>query len=191
MPQETDLKAGVRGRVKRDIQAQPIIHHRSKVLLKSAEGFKVETTVTIMRPPNEVYHFWRDLENLPRFMRHLRSVTMSSELFSNWVARGPAGFSVRWESEIIEDQENRMISWQSTENSTIQTAGSVWFKPIDGRHGTEVRVQLKYKPPGGRLGAAVAKIFGEDPAKSIHEDLQRLKEVMETGKTDFEQIPTR
>ena len=143
----------------------------------------MQESVTINRPLAELYRFWRNLENLPQFMQHLHAVSMRDEGVSHWVAKGPAGTRVEWDARIINEVENKVIGWQSLAGSTISTAGSVNFD--DDPHGSRVTVHLQYHPPGGRLGAAVAKIFGEEPNQTIREDLRRFKQLMEAG-----EIPT-
>ena len=142
-------------------------------------GMHVEESVTVNRPVAEVFRFWRDFENLPKFMRHLESVSVREAGISHWVAKGPAGTKVEWDARIINEIDNKLIGWQSFEGSMISTAGSVHFDPTD--RGTRVRVHLQYSPPGGKLGAAVARLFGEEPGLQIREDLQRLKALMEAG----------
>lgn len=142
-------------------------------------GIHVDESVLIIRPAAEVYRFWRNLENLPRFMRHLESVAVREEGISHWVARGPAGTHVSWDARIITDVDNKLIGWQSLDGSTISTAGSVHFD--ETRPGTRVRVRLQYNPPGGRLGAAIASLFGHEPSQTIREDLDRLKQILEGG----------
>jgi uncharacterized membrane protein len=145
----------------------------------------VDAAVTINRPPEELYRFWRNLENLPRFMRHIQSVRVIDEKHSHWVAKGPAGKTVEWDAEIINDIENRLIGWRSIPGSDVDSGGSVRFEPALGNRGTEVRISLQYNPPGGSVGAAIAKLLGQDPKKHILEDLRRFKHLMETG-----EIPT-
>ena len=142
-------------------------------------GIHVEEAVTIDRPIAEVYRFWRNFENLPQFMRHLESVAMREAGVSHWVAKGPAGTHVEWDARIINDVDNKVIGWQSLEGSTVATAGSVNFDETD--RGTEVRVHLQYSPPAGKLGSAVAWLFGEEPSQQIREDLRRFKSLLETG----------
>jgi len=149
--------------------------------LGGTAGIHVEETVTISKPVEEVYRFWRDLENLPMFMQHLQAVSMREAGVSHWVACGPVGMPVEWDARIINEVDNKLIGWQSLEGSTVSTAGSVNFRETGG--GTEVRVNMQYNPPAGKLGAAVARLFGEDPALQIHDDLRRFKELMETGRT--------
>jgi uncharacterized membrane protein len=145
-------------------------------------GIKVEKSVTINKPPAELYSFWRRFENLPRFMNHLESVTTTGNR-SHWVAKAPAGTSVEWDAEIYNEKENELIAWRSLEGSQVDNAGSVRFEPATGGRGTILRVSLKYDPPGGSLGAAVARLFGENPEQQIDEDLRRFKQLMETGET--------
>lgn len=151
--------------------------------LGGGRGVHVEDSVTINRPLAEVFRFWRNFENLPKFMRHLESVSMREEGISHWVARGPAGTTVEWDARIINEVDNKVIGWQSLEGSTISTAGSVNFDETP--HGTRVRVHLQYNPPAGKLGAAVARLFGEEPTVQVREDLRRFKALLETG-----EIPT-
>jgi uncharacterized membrane protein len=151
--------------------------------LGGGRGIHVEESVTLNWPIADVYRFWRNVENLPRFMAHLESVAVREEGISHWVAKGPAGITVEWDARIINDVENKVIGWQSLAGSTIATAGSVNFDETS--HGTRVRVHLQYDPPGGKLGAAVAWVFGEEPHRQVREDLRRFKALVETG-----EIPT-
>jgi len=155
----------------------------TRAQLGGLRGIHVEESVTINRPLSELYRFWRNFENLPQFMEHLDSVATREEGISHWVAKGPAGMRVEWDARIINEVENKVIGWQSLEGSTISTAGSVNFD--EDSHGTRVTVHLQYSPPGGKLGAAVAKMFGEEPNQTVREDLRRLKQLMEAG-----EIPT-
>jgi uncharacterized membrane protein len=144
-------------------------------------GIKVERSVVIERPPDELYAFWRDFENLPRFMDHLDSVTTITPLRSRWTARGPAGARLSWDAEIHNERPNELIAWRSLPGSDVANAGSVHFTPLGDGRSTEVRVVLSYEPPAGRLGSAVAKLFGEEPHQQVQEDLRRFKQVMESG----------
>jgi uncharacterized membrane protein len=142
-------------------------------------GIHVDESVTINRPVAQVFRFWRNFENLPKFMQHLESVAMREAGISHWVARGPAGSQVEWDARIINEIDNKLIAWQSLEGSTISTAGSVNFDDLGDR--TRVRVHLQYSPPGGKLGAAVARLFGEDPNTQVRDDLRGVKSLLETG----------
>jgi uncharacterized membrane protein len=138
-------------------------------------------TITINREPAVVYGFWRNFENLPRFMRNLESVTVHGLTHSHWVAKGPAGQRVEWDAVILEDVPNHLISWRSVEGSDVDNAGAVRFEAAPGQLGTIVQVDISYRPPGGKLGKAVAKIFGKAPDQEVQGDLARFKQVMETG----------
>jgi uncharacterized membrane protein len=142
---------------------------------------QAKTAVTIKRPVEEVYRYWRDLTNLPSFMIHLAAVEPAGDGRSHWTANAPAGRTVEWDAEVVEDTPNQRIAWRSLEGSQVPNAGSVWFRPAPGGGGTEVRVELGYDPPGGALGKVVAKLFGEEPQQQITDDLRRLKQVLETG----------
>ena len=149
--------------------------------LARGEGIRVERSITVNRPQEEVYRFWRQLENLPRFMDHLESVTVLDEERSHWVAKAPAGSKVEWDASIQDEIENELIAWRSLPGSDIDNAGSVHFIPAGD--GTEVRVVLSYDPPAGKVGAAVAKLLGEEPEQQVEEDLRRFKQVMEAVET--------
>jgi uncharacterized membrane protein len=153
------------------------------VSVPASRGIKVEKSVTVNRAPEELYRFWRNFENLPRFMNHLESVRMTGGNSSHWVAKAPAGSSVEWDAEIYNEKENELIAWRSLEGADVDSAGSVHFQAAPGGSGTEVRVVLKYDPPGGIIGATIAKLFGEEPSQQIEEDLRRFKQVMEAGET--------
>lgn len=147
--------------------------------LKSGEGSKTEKSITINRSPDEIYAFWRHLENLPRFMQHVQSVTQRGDGISHWVVKTSHGRTLEWDVRIIEDKPGQMISWQSLEGADMDNAGSVWFTPAPGGQGTVVKVAMKYSPPGGKIGAAIAKMFGESTEKEISEDLFQLKKLLE------------
>jgi uncharacterized membrane protein len=141
----------------------------------------VARSVTIRQPVETVYGFWRNFENLPRFMAHLESVRITGERRSHWVAKGPAGSTVEWDAETVEDRPNELIAWRSLPGASVPNSGQVRFQPATGDRGTEVHVELRYDPPAGKLGALVAKLFGEEPAQQVAGDLRRLKQVLETG----------
>ena len=141
----------------------------------------VEQAITVGRPIEEVYGFWKGYANLPRFMRHLDSVETLVEGRTRWTARGPAGTTVSWDAETIADRENEWIAWRSLENADVENRGSVRFQRAPGDRGTEVRVHLQYRPPAGALGRGIAWLFGKEPSQQIHEDLRRFKQLMETG----------
>jgi len=144
-------------------------------------GIKLERAVSINKPREEVFQFWRNLENLPKFMKHLKSVRITGDKTSHWIANAPAGRTVEWDAEIINQVENELIAWRSLEGSTIQNAGSVRFATAAGDRGTDIRVSLQYNPPGGVVGSLFAKLFGEQPEQQISEDLGRLKSMIESG----------
>jgi uncharacterized membrane protein len=143
-------------------------------------GIRVDQEVRIQRPVADVYRFWRNLDNLPRFMHHIESINEKDGKTSHWVARGPAGFKVEWDAEIVNEIENQVIGWRSLPGSSVDNGGSVRFEPV-GDNETIVRISLQYNPPAGSLGAMVARAFGEDPKTTIREDLTRFKQLMETG----------
>lgn len=146
------------------------------------DGIHVTETVTIWRPVTQVYAFWRDFSNLPQIMRHLERVDVLDERHSHWVAKAPAGTTVEWDAEIVADRPDELITWRSREGTGVENAGAVHFNALPGGQGSEVRVELQYNPPGGAVGAAVAKLFGEEPRQQVQEDLHRFKKMRENGK---------
>ncbi len=154
----------------------------------SPHAFVVRQSVTVNRPVEEVYAFWHNFENFPRFMAHVRSVSVSGRR-SHWVAKAPAGMTVEWDAEIVDDRENELIAWRSLEESDVQHSGKVRFVRAPGARGTEVRVDLAYMPPGGALGRALAKLFGEEPEQQVREDLRRVKQILEAGEIPISDGP--
>jgi uncharacterized membrane protein len=148
--------------------------------VRGGQGVRVDERIVLNRARSEVYRFWRNLENLPRFMDHLESVTVIDGERSRWVAKGPVGSRVEWEAVIHNEIPNEVIAWRSLEGSEVDNAGSVYFSPTENGD-TEVRVVLRYDPPAGKAGAAVAWLFGEEPSRQVAEDLRRLKQVVEAA----------
>ncbi len=157
------------------------LRNSENVSVRGERGFKVGKSVMIDRPAIELYTFWRNFENLPRFMNHLEAVKVTGENRSHWVAKAPAGTTVEWDAEVYNEKPNELIAWRTLEGADVDSAGSVRFEQAAGGRGTNVRVVLKYDPPGGALGSAVARLFGENPEQQIDEDLRRFKQLMETG----------
>lgn len=154
---------------------------RGSAAARSERAVRAGTAITVRRPVVDVYRYWRDLQNLPRFMTHLESVRAVGDGRSHWVARAPAGKTVQWDAEIVADRPNERIAWRSLEGARIDNSGSVRFRRAARSQGTEVIVELEYIPPAGALGATVAKLFGEEPNQQIRDDLRRFKQVLETG----------
>lgn len=145
----------------------------------------VETAVTINRPREELYAFWRRLENLPRFMKHLDEVVDVGGGCSHWVGKSPLGFRVEWDAEIVEEREGQLLSWRSLPGSQIRNAGTVLFEDAAGGRGTVVRVSLELLAAGNVLGQAVGKVLAPVTEQQVREDLRRFKQLMEGG-----EIPT-
>jgi uncharacterized membrane protein len=151
----------------------------------ATQVIQAEKAITINKPLDELYRFWRHVENLPRFMAHLKSVQSTGHRRSHWVARAPFGMTAEWDAEITDERDNELIAWRSLEGSRIPNQGRVRFQRAPGGRGTEVHVSLAYTPPMGKLGATVAKLLGEEPNQQLAEDLRRFKALMEAG-----EIPT-
>ena len=164
---------------------RPAVSGGTRAALGGFRGVLVDESVTIARDHDELYRFWRQLENLPRFMQHLVSVKALDARRSHWVAAAPVGRTVEWDAEIIADELNELIGWRTLDGADVVSAGSVHFKPTGKQQETIVHVRLQYEPPAGKLGAVMVRMFGDAPAQSIHEDLRRFKALMEAG-----EIPT-
>lgn len=149
--------------------------------VRTGNAIKVQRTIRIERSPEELYRFWRNFENLPRVMSQIESVEVINDRLSHWVAKTIplGGPKLEWDAEVINEIENELIGWRSLRGSDVENAGSVRFERTPDGRGTELTVTMQYAPPGGRLGAWVAKLFGEDPEHKIEEDLQRFKESIE------------
>ena len=149
------------------------------------QGVLVKHAVTINRPSAELYAFWRDVENAPRFMTSIEAVQKVGEKTSQWIASGPFGRTFSWQSEIINDEPGRLIAWKSLPGGDIAQAGSVRFEAAPVGRGTVVTLEWNFEPPAGTVGLTIAKLLGQDPAKVAREDLRRFKQLMEAG-----EIPT-
>jgi uncharacterized membrane protein len=148
--------------------------------LAGSRGLRLDQTIAIARPVEAVYAFWRDLRNLPRFLRHLDRVTVLDDARSHWVVRGPGGLRLAWDAEIINLIPFELIAWKSLPGADVASAGSVRFRALDD-NSTEVRVVLQYDPPAGKLGASLAWLAGQGPSAMLRDDLCRLKQWLETG----------
>lgn len=146
-------------------------------------GVQVQRAILVNATPEKAYEFVRNLENLPRFMKHVKTIRITGDKRSHWVVKAPAGRQVEWDAEIINDLPGELIAWRSVNNPDIDSAGSIHFERSRGDRGTIIRVSMQYLPPAGVLGVAVAKLFGEEPELQLRSDLRRLKQILETGET--------
>jgi uncharacterized membrane protein len=156
------------------------LSHRDGVRSQTGD-IGVRQSIMINRSPEELYQFWYEFRNLPGFMYHLESVQTTGPGRSHWVAKGPAGTRVEWDAEVTAEQPNALIAWRSLPGAPVEHTGAVRFESAPGGRGTVVRVELTYRPPGGVLGACLAKLFGKAPEQQLQEDLRRFKQVMEAG----------
>jgi uncharacterized membrane protein len=148
--------------------------------VRTSRAVKIEQSITIERSPQDLYRFWRQLENLPKVMSHVRSVESINDRLSHWVVDTvPGAPSVEWDAEIINEVEPERLGWRTLHGAAVDHAGSVEFQPIGNGESTRVTVTLQYDPPAGQVGAAIAGWIGQDPQKKITEDLARFKQSME------------
>ena len=153
----------------------------TRAALGGPRGINVLETVTINHSIEDLYRFWRNLENLPQLMRHLASVERITDTISHWRARGPAGVVVEWDAEIFNEIPNKLIAWRSLEGADVISAGSVNFDRVANGRATRITVNLQYSPPLGKVGAAFARLFGADAETEIRADLERFKQMVETS----------
>ena len=148
----------------------------------ATQPIEIETSITVNRRAEDLYAFWRKLENLPRFMKNLEAVEEEGGGRSRWVARSPLGKSCGWEAEVVEDRPGALLSWRSLPGSQVEIAGSVLFEPATGGRGTVVRVSMEIRPA---FGKALGKILAPLTRQQVREDLRRFKSLMEAG-----EVPT-
>src|SRR5205085_3066844 len=149
-------------------------HPLARRAVKTGQGIKVTRACTIRKPAGELFQFWRNLENLPRFMRHVVAVQKISDVESRWTVKAPGGRSVQWNAVIFNEEPNRLIAWRTREGADVPNAGSVRFEPTnDGDGATTVKVALEYDPPGGKFTAFLSKLFGKEPDIQVAQDLAR------------------
>jgi uncharacterized membrane protein len=151
--------------------------------LEGNRGIRVQRSVTVNKPREEIFRTWRNFENLPRFMEHLQSVRVDegNTRLSHWVAKSPFGGVIEWDSEITDERENEYLAWQSLPGSTVESTGVAQFSDAVGGRGTVVSVLMQYNPPAGSMGAAIAKLLGEEPGQQVRSDLYHFKQFMEAG----------
>jgi uncharacterized membrane protein len=154
---------------------------RQRAGVGPGEGAKIVEAVTIRRDADALYRFWRDLANLPRVMSHVETVRALDAKRSHWVVRAPAGTTVEWDAEIVNDEVGELIGWRSLPGAVVGHAGSVRFERAPGGRGTRVVVVLRYEAPAGPVGRALAMLSGDEPGQQLREDLRRFKQLMETG----------
>lgn len=148
-----------------------------------AESVNIKTTFIVNKPRKEVYDFWRKLENLPLFMKHLSSVTQYSDTQSHWVANAPGNLAtIKWDAEIVKEVDGSFIGWKSLPGSTVENAGKVDFKDALGSMGTELNVVITYRPPAGKLGSSIASMLNPVFRKMIETDISNFKQYIETGR---------
>lgn len=153
---------------------------------QQASPIEIETSLTVEQPRDEVYAFWRQIENLPRFMEHLSEVRDLGGGRSHWVAPVPGGFGqIEWDAEIVDEEDGRRVAWRSVEGADIANAGDVRFEDAPGKRGTDIHAKITYRPPAGEVGRAATKLFNPAFRQMVKEDVRRFKHIAEA-----EEIPT-
>jgi uncharacterized membrane protein len=155
--------------------------HNEAVGVPARRGRRHETSVVIERPASQLFDYWRRLNNLPRLFHHLISVDERADGRSRWVARGPLGQTVEWDAEIHNLQPGEMIAWRSIPGSDLDTAGSIHFKPTADEGRSIVTLNMKYNPPAGKVGSAIAAWLGQSVEGDLERGLRRFKQIAEAG----------
>lgn len=163
-----------------DAVGTPLTSRGNHTAIPYQKGIRVDKSIIVAKPAVDLYKFWRNLENLPKFVQHLESVKEIDNKRSYWVLKTIGSYSVEYQAEIVHEKENELIGWRSLPGAQIDNAGSVHFQALPDNQ-TLVTLELQYQPPFGPLGAALAKIIGKDPGGMIKRDLERFKQLMETG----------
>ncbi len=152
--------------------------------IRDTSPIRVEKQTVINAPIEAVYEFWNNVENFPKFMNHIQSVVKMTNTRSHWVSDGPLGTKVEWDSELVKNVPNDVIEWRSLVGD-VEHTGTVRFKRVGPK--TRIKVRIEYTPPAGKVGAAVARIFGEDPRSQLEEYLKKAKQMLD-GNPSVEQI---
>lgn len=145
------------------------------------DGIRLTRAVTVATDPESAYRTWRDLPGLPRFMGHLMSVEETGPRTSRWTASAPGGGTVSWNAEIVDDVPGERLAWRALPDSEVAHDGEVVFRSAPRDLGTEVHATIRYQPPAGALGATIARLTGEEPRQQLFDDLQRFRQLIETG----------
>jgi uncharacterized membrane protein len=177
----TAIAIGVLGGIAAFDLAAALRARRAGELSGGDHAIRARAAITVNRPQQQVYAFWRELENLPGFMAHVEQVTADGDGRSHWKVRGPARTHVEWDAEVIAEHPGALIAWASLPGATVTNRGSVRFRPAPGDRGTEVMVDLMYEPPAGAAGSLIARILGEEPVQQLKDDLRRFKQILEAG----------
>jgi uncharacterized membrane protein len=141
----------------------------------------VGRTVTVNRPRQELYAFWRDLRNLPLFMENIRSITLSDGNRSHWIVDAPAGHTVEWDAVLTSDEPGSLLTWETVEGASVRNSGRIEFRDSSNGRGTLVTATIEYDAPGGSVGKTIAKLFQKEPQIQVRRDLRRFKQLMEAG----------
>lgn len=172
----TGMNYVAKGLVQKDVIGDMVTKMRSS---EGGAGIEFRKAIRINAPVEQVFNFWQNYDNFPRFMSHLKEVRDMGDGRSHWVANGPAGAPIEWDAQITEMRPNRVIAWESMPGSEVYNAGRVRFESVDGA--TRVDVFMTYNPPGGVAGHAIAALFGADPKSAMDDDLLKLKSLLEQG----------
>ena len=166
------------------VSTKEFIEPGTPVEVDPARAISVRQSVYVGRPRDELFAMWRDFSKLPQFMEHLERVDVISPTKSRWVVAGPAGSTVEWDAEIVDERENEWIAWRTIEPAQVPNNGTVMFCEMsDG--GTDVFVTLEAQPPAGKLGELVARMFGRAPKRQVRQALQRFKEIAEADEMPY------
>ena len=156
-------------------------------LKQHAPAINIRTSLSINAPRKFVYDTWRNLENLPHFLKHIKKIKVTDDIHSHWVLKTPGKIpSVEWNAEIIDQEDARELSWRSLPGSMIETAGKINF--ADTLNATQVLIMISYRPPAGFIGSAIAKFLNPSLKKMIEDDILKFKNYVEQKKPKVTEI---
>ena len=153
------------------------------------EGHVAVRAVTLNKPRQELYAFFRRFSNLPQVMENIERIDELDDKRSHWVVKAPAGQTVEWDATVVEDEPGRLIAWKTEDGAQVPNHGVVEFRDAPEGRGTEVHAVIVYDPPGGALGKLVAELFAVEPGMQAKRDLRRFKMLMETGEVATSKAP--
>ncbi|WP_166670778.1 SRPBCC family protein [Olivibacter sp. XZL3] len=166
----------------RGVSGRCLLYEALEVNTNETHNINIRSSFIINKPREELYKYWRNLANLPTFMEHLKSVTVHDNNRSTWIAELPGSHrEITWDAEIVKDEPNKLIGWQSLTNPFISSAGKVVFKDAPKNQGTELTVVFSYRPPSGIVGEGMAKLLNRSFAHMIRNEVRRFRQMMETG----------
>ena len=141
---------------------------------------EIQRSLTVQQPREEVYRRWRDPQSQTLVWSHFATITNATDQGAHWRVEGPLGRALEWDTQIVEERDGKLIRWRST-SGDLPNEGTVEFRDAPGELGTEITLRVRFDPPAGRLGEAVARLLDDPPKLVLAKALRRFKSLVETG----------